>query len=208
MLAQMGNQLHGQTGLSRVPGAPGSDVSRLSPQETEQLALLRQLQLSGSLQASFGNAGTAGPPNAFGSVSSAPGGSFRAPSPLVVGGHRTSSPAFGTSFGGGTVSPAYSTTSLPGALNLHSRPGSAFGQTGIGGGMIATDPVIRRPSPTPSIASHASKQGTACKSHSIILITRLALVGLKFATSMSCHKLTRQLVALSPLCSHANPLVC
>lgn len=138
-----------------MPGTPGSDIGHLSGQEAEQLALLRQLQLNGSLQANYGNA------NAAGSVSSAPGAGFRAPSPLAVGGHRTTSPAFGTSFGAGTVSPAYSTTSLPGGLGLQSRPGSAFGQTGIGGGPIAADPVIRRPSPNPSIASHASKHGRA-----------------------------------------------
>lgn len=154
---QLGVQ--GQAGLSRMPGMPGSDLSHLSAQEVEQLALLRQLQLNGSLQANFGNANASGTPGVFGSVSSAPGAGFRAPSPLAVGGHRTTSPAFGNNFGGGTVSPAYSTTSLPGVLGLQSRPGSAFGHTGIGGGPIAADPVIRRPSPTTSIVSHASKQG-------------------------------------------------
>ena len=151
--------VQGQAGLDRTPGTSGGDLAHLSAQEVEQLALLRQLQLNGSLPANFGNASTPATPSAFGSVSSAPGAGFRAPSPLAVGSHRTTSPALGNNFGGGTVSPAYSTTSLPGALGLQSRPGSAFGQIGIGGGPIAADPVIRRPSPTTSIASHASKQG-------------------------------------------------
>ena len=151
--------LQGQAGLGRPAGTPGGDLTHLSAQEVEQLALLRQLQLNGSLQANLGNANAPAVPGVFGSVSSAPGASFRAPSPLAVGGHRTTSPAFGNHFGGGTVSPAYSTTSLPGVLGLQSRPGSAFGQTAIGGGATAADPVIRRPSPTTSIASHASKQG-------------------------------------------------
>lgn len=149
----------GQAGLGRAVGMPGADIAHLSAQEVDQLALLRQLQLNGSLQANFGTASASGPTGAFGSVSSAPGASFRAPSPLAVGGNRTTSPAFGNSFGGGTVSPAYSTTSLPGVLGLQSRPASAFGQSGIAGGLVAADPVIRRPSPTTSIASHASKQG-------------------------------------------------
>ncbi|KAL3142544.1 hypothetical protein ABBQ38_002866 [Trebouxia sp. C0009 RCD-2024] len=154
--------VQGQAGLGRGPGTPGPDLTHLSAQEIEQLQVLRQLQLNGSLQANFGTASASGPPSVFGSVSSAPGASFRAPSPLAVGGHRTTSPAFGNSFGGGTVSPAYSTTSLPGVLGLQSRPGAApsFGQTGMAGGLIAADPVIRRPSPTTSIASHASKQGS------------------------------------------------
>lgn len=159
MLCYLQLGVQGQAGLGRTPGMSGNDLAHLSPQEVEQLALLRQLQLNGSLQANFGNASAPTPPSVFGSVSSAPGASFRAPSPLAVGNHRTTSPAFGNNFGGGTVSPAYSTTSLPGALGLQSRPGSAFGQIGIGGGPLAADPVIRRPSPTTSIASHASKQG-------------------------------------------------
>lgn len=164
---QLGVQ--GQAGLGRGPGTPGPDLTHLSAQEIEQLQVLRQLQLNGSLQANFGTASASGPPSVFGSVSSAPGASFRAPSPLAVGGHRTTSPAFGNSFGGGTVSPAYSTTSLPGVLGLQSRPGAApsFGQTGMAGGLIAADPVIRRPSPTTSIASHASKQGGS----SAVLVT-------------------------------------
>lgn len=157
VVLQLGVQ--GQAGLGRPAGTPGGDLTHLSAQEVEQLALLRQLQLNGSLQANLGNANAPAVPGVFGSVSSAPGASFRAPSPLAVGGHRTTSPAFGNHFGGGTVSPAYSTTSLPGVLGLQSRPGSAFGQTAIGGGATAADPVIRRPSPTTSIASHASKQG-------------------------------------------------
>jgi len=159
LLVQLASQVQGQAGLGRMPGSAGSDLSQLSAQDAEQLALLRQLQLSGQLPTNFGSASTAGTHSAYGSVSSAPGAGFRAPSPLAVGGQRTQSPAFGASFGGGTVSPAYSTTSLPGALGLQSRPGSAFGSASIGGGQLATDPVIRRPSPSPSMASHASKQG-------------------------------------------------
>ena len=151
--------MQGQAGLGRMPGSAGSDISHLSTHDAEQLALLRQLQLSGQLPANFGSASTGGIHSAYGSVSSAPGAAFRAPSPLAVGGQRTQSPSFGTSFVGGTVSPAYSTTSLPGMLGMQSRPGSAFGSASMGGGPIA-DPVIRRPSPSPSMASHASKQGT------------------------------------------------
>ncbi|DBA90991.1 TPA: hypothetical protein ACH3X2_004198 [Trebouxia sp. C0005] len=161
--ALLASQMQGPTGLGRMAGSGGSDLSQLSPQDAEQLALLRQLQLSGQLPANFGGASTGGPHSAFGSVSSAPGAGFRAPSPLAVGGQRAQSPAFGTSFGGGTVSPAYSTTSLPGALGLQSRPGSAFGSASMGGGPITTDPVIRRPSPNPSVTSHASKQGSPRK---------------------------------------------
>ncbi|KAL0044174.1 hypothetical protein WJX82_002610 [Trebouxia sp. C0006] len=162
--ALLASQMAGPTGLGRMAGLGGSDLSQLSPQDAEQLALLRQLQLSGQLPANFGGASTGGPHSAFGSVSSAPGAGFRAPSPLAVGGQRAQSPAFGTSFGGGTVSPAYSTTSLPGALGLQPRPGSAFGSASMGGGPITTDPVIRRPSPNPSVTSHASKQGSPRKS--------------------------------------------
>lgn len=162
--ALLASQMQGPAGLGRMAGLGGGDLSQLSPQDAEQLALLRQLQLSGQLPASFGGASTGGPHSAFGSVSSAPGAGFRAPSPLAVGGQRAQSPAFGTTFGGGTVSPAYSTTSLPGGLGLHSRPGSAFGSASMGGGPITTDPVIRRPSPNPSVTSHASKQGSPRKS--------------------------------------------
>ncbi len=159
-----------------MAGLGGSDMSQLSPQDAEQLALLRQLQLSGQLPANFGGAGTGGPHSAFGSVSSAPGAGFRAPSPLAVGGQRAQSPAFGTSFGGGTVSPAYSTTSLPGGLGLQSRPGSAFGSASMGGGPITTDPVIRRPSPNPSVTSHASKQGDSNRAHTTLSCPKLVSV--------------------------------
>ncbi len=165
---QLASQMAGPTGLGRMAGLGGSDLSQLSPQDAEQLALLRQLQLSGQLPANFGGASTGGPHSAFGSVSSAPGAGFRAPSPLAVGGQRAQSPAFGTSFGGGTVSPAYSTTSLPGALGLQPRPGSAFGSASMGGGPITTDPVIRRPSPNPSVTSHASKQGDSNHAHTTL----------------------------------------
>lgn len=153
---QLASQMQGQAGLGRAPQSVGS---QLSGQDAEQLALLRQMQLSGQLPANYGSASTGGTHSAYGSVSSAPGAGFRAPSPLAVGGQRAQSPAFGTSFGGGTISPAYSTTSLPGVLGLPYRPGSAFGSASISGGPVTTDPVIRRPSPSPSITSHASKQG-------------------------------------------------
>ena len=158
---QLASQLQGQAGLGRGAGTAGSDLgNHLGNSDAEQLALLRQLQLSGQYPSAPGNNTAAGAHSAFGSVSSAPGAGFRAPSPLAVGGQRVQSPAFGASFGGG-MSPAYSTTSLPGGLGLGSRPGSAFGSTGISGAPIATDPVIRRPSPSPSMASHASKQGSS-----------------------------------------------
>ncbi|DBA81492.1 TPA: hypothetical protein ACH3X1_007271 [Trebouxia sp. C0004] len=165
--ALLASQMQGPVGLGRMAGLGGSDLGQLSPQDAEQLVLLRQLQLSGQLPANFGGASTGGPHSAVGLVSSAPGAGFRAPSPLAVGGHRAQSPAFGSSFAGGTVSPAYSTTSLPGGLGLHSRPGSAFGSASMGGGPITTDPVVRRPSPNPSMTSHASKQAAGSPRKSI-----------------------------------------
>ncbi|KAL0019592.1 hypothetical protein WJX79_004558 [Trebouxia sp. C0005] len=164
-----------RSGSGAGAAATNPAILAAAQQQQQQAALLAsqmqgptglgrwQDQLSGQLPANFGGASTGGPHSAFGSVSSAPGAGFRAPSPLAVGGQRAQSPAFGTSFGGGTVSPAYSTTSLPGALGLQSRPGSAFGSASMGGGPITTDPVIRRPSPNPSVTSHASKQGSPRK---------------------------------------------
>lgn len=151
--------LQGQNALQRLaaglPAGAGADTNSLTTQELEQLLMLRQLQASGQYPAS--NAAP-GAQTAYGSVSSAPGSNFRTMSPAPQKSFRTASPSFGLPFGE-TMSPAYSIHSLPIGPNPQGRPASAFGHGSIGGGSLVADPVIRRPSPNPSIASHASKPG-------------------------------------------------
>lgn len=154
----------GHPALGRLAGLPaGTDINslNLTSQEIEQLLVLRQMQLQGQpLPSNFAtNSNPSTAQIAYGSVSSAPGSNFRTTSPSPgLASFRTASPSFGASFGG-TVSPAFSTHSLPAGLNAQSRPGSAFGHASMGGGSTVADPVIRRPSPNPSLASHTSKPG-------------------------------------------------